>query len=65
MNWTLYCRKLAGVRVEEFSLGFGPTLFKKETEETLYSIRLFRSEDLFASGNGGSGSGENPIRTSQ
>lgn len=32
--------KLAGVRVEEFSLGFGPTLFKKETEETLYSIRI-------------------------
>jgi len=28
--------KLMGVRVNEFSVGFGPTLFKKQGKETLY-----------------------------
>ncbi len=32
--------KLMGVRVNEFAIGFGPTLFKKQGKETLYSIRL-------------------------
>jgi len=30
--------KRAGVRVEKFSLGFGPTLFRKKKEHTEYSI---------------------------
>jgi len=30
-----------GVIVEEFAMGMGPVLWKKETEETTYSIRLF------------------------
>ena len=33
--------KLFGIRVNEFSIGMGPALFKKEKGETLYSIRLF------------------------
>ncbi len=32
--------KLMGVRVNEFAIGFGPTLFKKQGKETLYSVRL-------------------------
>ncbi len=32
--------KLLGVRVNEFSVGFGPTIFKKQGKETLYSFRL-------------------------
>ena len=31
--------KLVGVRVNEFAIGFGPTLFKKQGKETLYAIR--------------------------
>lgn len=31
--------KAMGVRVNEFAIGFGPTLFKKQGKETLYSIR--------------------------
>ena len=30
-----------GIRVNEFAFGMGPTLWKKQGEETLYSIRLF------------------------
>lgn len=33
--------KLAGIRVEEFALGFGPTLAGKEVGETKYSLRAF------------------------
>ncbi len=33
--------KLMGVRVNEFAIGFGPTLFKKQGKETLYAVRLF------------------------
>ena len=33
--------KKMGVRVEQFSLGFGPTLFKKKKKDTEYSISLF------------------------
>ncbi len=29
------------VKVEEFAIGMGPALYQKETENTLYSIRLF------------------------
>lgn len=32
--------KLFGVRVNEFSVGFGPTIFKKQGKETLYALRL-------------------------
>lgn len=31
--------KLLGVKVNEFSIGFGPTLFKKQGKETLYAVR--------------------------
>lgn len=31
--------KLLGVRVNEFAIGFGPALFKKQGKETLYVIR--------------------------
>lgn len=33
--------KLFKVRVNEFALGMGPTLLKKQGKETLYSLRLF------------------------
>ena len=33
--------KLCGVRVNEFSIGMGPLVWHKETEETQYSWRLF------------------------
>jgi regulator of sigma E protease len=32
--------RLCGVRVNEFSIGMGPTLFKKQGKETTYSLRL-------------------------
>ncbi len=32
--------KLLGVRVNEFSLGFGPAIFKKQKGETLYALRI-------------------------
>ena len=32
--------KLCGVRVNEFSIGMGPLIWHKETEETQYSLRL-------------------------
>ena len=31
--------KLMGVRVNEFAIGFGPPLFKKQGKETLYAVR--------------------------
>lgn len=31
--------KLLGVKVNEFAIGFGPTLFKKQGKETLYAVR--------------------------
>ena len=33
--------KLAGIRVEEFALGFGPSIGNWQGKETLYSLRLF------------------------
>lgn len=33
--------KLSDVRVNEFSIGMGPTLLSKQGRETLYSLRLF------------------------
>ncbi|MDD2217285.1 MAG: RIP metalloprotease RseP [Eubacteriales bacterium] len=33
--------KLCGVKVNEFALGMGPALIKKQKEETLYSLRAF------------------------
>ena len=32
--------KLCGVKVEQFTIGFGPAIFKKQIGETLYAIRL-------------------------
>ncbi len=32
--------KLCGIRVDEFSVGMGPALFKRQGKETLFSIRL-------------------------
>ena len=32
--------KYTGMRVDEFAIGFGPALWKKEKGETLYSLRL-------------------------
>ena len=32
--------KLLGVKVNEFSIGMGPAIFKREKGETLYSVRL-------------------------
>ncbi|MDO4833675.1 MAG: RIP metalloprotease RseP [Bacillota bacterium] len=33
--------KVCGVKVNEFSLGMGPAIFKKQKGETLYSLRVF------------------------
>ena len=33
--------KLCGVKVNEFSLGMGPAIFKKQKGDTLYSLRVF------------------------
>ena len=35
------CAKLTKVKVNEFALGMGPAIFKKQIGETLYAIRLF------------------------
>lgn len=33
--------KLSGVRVNEFAIGMGPAIFKRQKGETLYSLRIF------------------------
>ena len=33
--------KLNGIDVEEFAIGMGPAIFKKQKGETLYSVRVF------------------------
>ena len=33
--------KLFGVKVNEFAIGMGPTIFKKQGKETKYALRLF------------------------
>ena len=33
--------KLLGVKVNEFAIGMGPALFKRQKGETLYSLRIF------------------------
>ena len=33
--------KLCGVRVNEFAIGMGPAIYKKQRGETLYAIRVF------------------------
>lgn len=35
-----FTAKLTGMRVDEFAIGFGPTLYKSKAKETLYSLRL-------------------------
>lgn len=32
--------KLVGMRVDEFAIGFGPSLYKRRYKETLYSLRI-------------------------
>lgn len=32
--------KLSKIKVREFAIGFGPTIFKKKGKETLYALRL-------------------------
>ena len=32
--------KLCGVKVEEFAIGMGPALFKKQKGETVYALRI-------------------------
>ena len=32
--------KLTGMKVEEFSIGFGPTIYQQQEGETLYSLRM-------------------------
>ena len=32
--------KLCGVKVNEFAIGMGPAIFKKQGKETLYSLRI-------------------------
>ena len=36
-----FTAKLFGIRVNEFSIGMGPAVLKKEKGETLYSLRIF------------------------
>lgn len=36
-----FAAKKCGVKVNEFALGMGPALFKKQKGETLYALRLF------------------------
>lgn len=33
--------KLCGIKVNEFAIGMGPAIFKKQKGETLYSVRVF------------------------
>lgn len=35
-----FVAKLCGIRVDEFSIGMGPAIFKKQGKETLYSVRI-------------------------
>lgn len=35
------CAKLCGVRVNQFALGMGPAIFKRQKGDTQYAIRLF------------------------
>ena len=36
-----WAAKLSGVKVNEFALGMGPALFKRQKGETLYALRVF------------------------
>ena len=36
-----FTAKLSGIRVNEFAIGMGPTIFKRKKGETQYSLRLF------------------------
>ncbi|MBP1560845.1 MAG: site-2 protease family protein [Oscillospiraceae bacterium] len=35
-----FVAKLCGIRVDEFAIGMGPVIYKKQGRETLYSVRL-------------------------
>ena len=37
--------KACGVRVDEFAIGMGPAIWKKQKGETLYTVRCLRSEE--------------------
>ena len=47
--------KACGVRVNEFSIGMGPALWKKQKGETLYSLRAVPSRRLLRHGGRGGG----------
>lgn len=36
-----FIAKLCGVRVDEFAIGMGPAIFRKQGKETLFTVRLF------------------------
>lgn len=36
-----FVAKLCGVRVDEFAIGMGPAIFRKQGRETLFTVRLF------------------------
>mgnify|MGYP000718386340 CR=1 FL=1 len=41
MNWDIFLlAKKNGIRVDEFSLGLGPTLLGKQIGETKFSLKL-------------------------
>ena len=42
--------KLFKVKVNEFALGMGPTIFKKQGKETKYALRLFPIGGILFSG---------------
>ena len=35
-----YIEKLCKIKVNEFAIGFGPTIWKKQGKETKYALRL-------------------------
>lgn len=45
--------KLCGVKVNEFAIGMGPTLFRKKGKETTYSVRGVPHRRLCQHGGGG------------
>lgn len=36
-----FIAKLCGVRVDEFAIGMGPAIFRKQGKETLFTVRIF------------------------
>lgn len=42
--------KLCGIRVNQFAIGMGPVLLKKQKGETEYSLRLFPVGGFYCNG---------------